>query len=210
MNYLSAADLAAITLEGVEIIDARPLEQIEFDSIVDAISISWDENFITTFQHIVADDSKVIVIAEEGSAPAIERAIRASGFTGLKGIALGSATDTLKKTATIFIEADEFAIDFNHDEFYLIDIRSNELFEKEHLEWAENMPLEDIDQLVQEMSDEMRIYIVGDTHANVATAATIFMRNGFKFVRAVLANYETFKSLKLPMVKANKTSTTKS
>ncbi len=91
-----------------------------------------------------------------------------------------------------------------------MDARSNEAFELEHLEWAENIPMEDVEATTQELSEDMRIYIVAGTAEDAVTTASIFKRNGFELVRAVLGNYEDFKKLKLPIVKAAKAKTNQS
>jgi|GEM_PF-6024562 hydroxyacylglutathione hydrolase len=207
MDFIKSADLVALVSDGTLIIDTRPLAQVADIAIADALYIPWGENFLKTFQLLIADDSKVLLVAEENEATNIHRTILASGFTGLKGMVSASETEALKKTVIITIEPDEFAIDFNHDEFYLVDARNNEEFEQEHLEWAENIPMEDAEALIQELSDDMRIYIVAANADDAVTTASIFKQNGFELVRAVIGNYEDFKNLKLPIVKAPKATT---
>jgi len=210
MEFKNAAAIAALLEEGTQIIDTRPLTHIADIAIANSIYIPWGENFLKTFQLLIADDVKVVLIAEESEAVKIHRTIAGSGFTGLKGITLESETEQLKKTVIITIEPDEFAIDFNHDEFYLVDARSNEAYELQHLEWAENIPMEDVEALTQELSEDMRIYIVAETAEDAVTTASLFKRNGFELVRAILGTYEDFKTLKLPMAKALKTKTNQS
>jgi len=114
MEFKNAAAIAALLEEGTQIIDTRPLTHIADIAIANSIYIPWGENFLKTFQLLIADDVKVVLIAEESEAVKIHRTIAGSGFTGLKGITLESETEQLKKTVIITIEPDEFAIDFNH------------------------------------------------------------------------------------------------
>ncbi len=204
MNFLDVGSVEQLVADGVLLLDTRAASLVSDDYYEQSVCIPWGKNFNEVFQSVVADDMPVVLIAEQQHAVQIQKSILASGFSGLKGVSVESSFPGLKRSVIISIEPDEFAIDFNHDEFYLVDARKEEDFEQEHLEWAENIPLDDVDQIVQELSNDMRIYIVAENADNALTAASLFMRNGFNFVRAVAGAYSDFQQLNLPVVKAKK------
>jgi rhodanese-related sulfurtransferase len=100
---------------------------------------------------------------------------------------------------------DEFAIDYHHDEFYLIDVRQQEEFEAEHIENSDNIPLDDLAAMSQELSENMRIYVVGSNANQAFTAASLLKINGLEFARAVSATFDELKQTSLPMIRAKKT-----
>lgn len=91
----------------------------------------------------------------------------------------------------ICVDADEFAIDYRFDEFYLIDLSEPDLFDVEHLEDAENLPFDELPTEVAELEPEMRIYLTGADRFQRFLAASFLKRNGIPHVRVVDAeNHE--------------------
>jgi len=99
----------------------------------------------------------------------------------------------------ISIDADEFAIDYQFDEFYLVDIRDKEDFEKGHVEDAENISLIDLEPILIEMDTQDMYYLYGETAADAITAGSLLKRNGFQRIRPVAADYDAIKAAGIPL-----------
>ena len=102
------------------------------------------------------------------------------------------------------IGIDEFEIDYKFDEFYLIDIRSEEDYELEHLEYAENIPLADLDTTLVDMNHNSAYYIYGNSASEATIAASIFKQFDFHKLRVITEGYELLKLSTIPITKKKK------
>lgn len=202
MQQLTLQQTQQLIDEGTLLIDTRTPDLFADSFPEGAINIAWGSSFLPVFQSVVEDEQTVIIIADD-AIPVI-REIAKTGFGGIKGYIDVATSAQLKTDLLIAIDADEFKIDYNFDEFYLVDVRSEEDFAAEHLEDSTNITLDDVEALTQDLSIDMNIYIIADNANNAMTGASIFKRNDFHIIRAVLADFNEFRELKLPIVKAKK------
>jgi len=93
----------------------------------------------------------------------------------------------------IAIDTEEFKLDYEFDEFFLIDVRSAEDFAKGSLEHAESLPIDELTNSIVDLDTDQTYYIFGDDVAQVGFAASIFKRHGFHAIRLVSAPYELLK-----------------
>lgn len=208
MQRLSKAEFLKLIEEGAQLVDSRSLTLSAESVFENAVCIPWGTEFLETFQNLITTELGVVILAEERNIPAIAKAIAGSGFSGFKGVVLQEELEALPQSVIITVEADEFAIDFNHDEFYLIDVRSQEEFEVEHIEHSENIPLDDLEAMSHELAENMRIYVVGNNANQTFTAVSLLKLNGIELARAVSATFDELRQAGLPMIKPKKTNNT--
>jgi hydroxyacylglutathione hydrolase len=184
------------------VVDARLPESFADGFIGEAISIYPDENFLPYLNDLIADEQEILFVADEEQIPEIDKIIRSAGMANVLGY-LDGGFDTWKNSERaidllIAIDAAEFAMDCQFDEFYLVDVRPVEEFEKEHVEDAESIPLSDLVQILPQLEISQSFYVYGSTAAEAATAASVFKQYGFQRIRAVTAPYEDLKKTKVP------------
>jgi len=208
MQKFELNEFRALDLSGYVIADTRKPEIFTEGFIEDSVSIPFTDNFINTLQEVISNELKVLLVADESDIPAIVKAVKGSGLSNIKGYLAGGFEGWLsaghKFDMLISIDADEFAIDYQFDEFYLIDLRAREDFEKGHVEDAENIALVDLEPLLIEMEVQDMYYLYGETAAQAVTAASLLKRNGFQRLRAVSADYETLEAAGIPIFKPKK------
>jgi len=196
-------ELKALDLSGYAIVDARKPEIFTDGFIEDSVSIPFGDNFIDSLQELISADIKVIVVAGESDIPAIVKTLKGSGLSNIVGYLAGGFDAWLKAgnkfDMLIGIDPDEFAIDYQFDEFYLVDVRDKDDFEKGHVEDAENIALIDLEPLLIEMETKDIYYLYGNTAAEAMTAASLLKRNGFERVRPVAADYAAIKATGIPL-----------
>lgn len=204
MQKLTEAEFTELKNTNVLLLDVRPIEEATENIIANALNIPFGESFLETFQTLVNNERAVVLIGNSNNAAKAIRAISGSGFSNLKGYVLANELTQTPTSVLITLEADEFAMDFNYDDFYLIDVRNADEFNAAHIEFAENISLDDMETMSQDFKEDMRIYVVGATAEQAFTAASILKRNGMELTRAVVANFEEFAQLGLPMIKPKK------
>jgi rhodanese-related sulfurtransferase len=91
---------------------------------------------------------------------------------------------------SIAVDLEEFLLDYKYDEFFLIDVRATDDFEKGSIEHAQSIPSEDLLQTIVELDPNKSYYIFGNNFEDALFATSIFKQNGFNLVRIVSCSYD--------------------
>jgi len=208
MQSFELNEFKALDLSGYALVDTRKSEIFADGFIEESVSIPFNDDFIDSLQELISNDQKVILITDQSEIPSVVKAVKSSGMANVKGYlaggyeAWGNANN--KFDMLITIDTAEFAIDYQFDEFYLIDLRPKEDFEKGHVEDSENIALAYLEPLLVEMEAGDSYYLYGDTAAQAITAASLLKRNGFQRVRPVAADYKDIEAAGIAMYKPKK------
>jgi rhodanese-related sulfurtransferase len=208
MNLLVIDEFKDLQSRGHVVIDTRQPENFCDGFIKNSLSMQSNENFIATYQELVEDEQKALIVANENEISTIAKTLKNAGIQNVSGF-LANGFETWKAAGEkidmlISIEADEFAIDYLYDEFFLIDVRTKEEYELEHIEDSENLTLNDIEQMLVDLEESNIYYVYANTFAEALTAGSLFKRNGFERVRVVAASLEELKQTKIPFDKKKK------
>jgi rhodanese-related sulfurtransferase len=184
------------------VVDTRLPETFANGFIGESVSIYPDENFLPYLNDLISDEQEILFVADEEQVPEIDKIIRGAGLTNVAGY-LSGGFETWKNSERavdllIAIDAEEFAMDYQFDEFFLVDVRPQEEFEKEHVEDAESISLSDLVQILPQLETSQSFYVYGSTAAEAVTAASILKQYGFQRIRAVAAAYEDLKNTRVP------------
>lgn len=208
MEPLNAADFFELLKSEVILIDTRSHSSFCDGFAVSAVSVPLGENFTERLRKVTDTEVPLAVFTDAQSRSEVVKALRGDGAVKLAGYYQEPIEDWKKHgyetDVLVAIDAEEFAMDYNYDEFYLIDVRTKEDFGESHAEDAQNIPLEDILTAVAELSEEGSYYIYGNTPEEAVSAASIFRRAGFVRVRAIAATYEELNKTKIPFFKKKK------
>ena len=91
----------------------------------------------------------------------------------------------------ITIDAYEFGLDLKFDKsIHLIDLRGKDVFEEEHVLDAQNIPLKDIPFVYEDFELTDQIYIYSSDLEEAMTAASLFKKRGFNFVKPIEGGFE--------------------
>src|SRR5271156_891275 len=124
MQKFEADEFITLALSGHTIVDARMSEIFTEGFIEESVSIPFGDNFINSIQELISPDIKVLIVAEENDIAAIMKTVKGSGINNVAGYLAGGYEAWVsagnKFDMMISIDTDEFAIDYQFDEFYLI------------------------------------------------------------------------------------------
>jgi rhodanese-related sulfurtransferase len=203
MNAVQTDALKALDTDEYLLIDTRKPEVFAEGFAEGAINIPFNQTFTENLQYLPEEDERILVIADEAEIPTVMKALKASGVQGIQGYLqngfatwqeAGKPTDML-----IAIEADEFKMDYQFDEFYLIDLRTADDYKVEHVEDSENIEMAELERTLAELSTEDSYYIYGETGQDAIIAASIFRRYGFERVRPVTSDFAAIKESGVPL-----------
>jgi hydroxyacylglutathione hydrolase len=208
MKFLESAEFLSLSSQGHMIVDTRKPETFADGFYRDSLSIPFDDDFVMTFQELVESDQPTVLVADEADAAAIFKKVKAAGLVNVQGILKGefneSSIDIKLRDMLITIDAEELHIDYRFDEFFLIDVRPSEEFKEEHLEYAENIELADLESLVIDLETTGSYYIYAANLKDAVTAGSIFKQAGFDLVKVVADTFENIKATGIPLIVQNK------
>jgi rhodanese-related sulfurtransferase len=211
MKLLELSEFKNLLGANYLVIDTRDSENFSEGFIEHSISVPFNENFISNVNDLVDEEQKILFVSSEETVALIMEAAKVAGLTNAEGI-LSGGWDAWKNSGEkidllILIDSDEFAMDYHYDEFYLLDVRPKVEFEKEHVEDAEHVALEDLQQLLLELETANSYYVYGNTLTDAVTAGSIFRQHGFNRVRVVATDYAALKNSKIPFYTQKKKDT---
>lgn len=143
--------------------------------------------------------------AEEAGKWLAEQGIQVEG-------AIENALDKWKEAGyeldmIIQIEADEYAMDQPFDErLLLIDVRSADAYESEHVAEALSMPVNSFTDVlnIASVDDDSNVYLHCGGGSSAVTVASLFKRQGLHSVRIIEGGFEALKKeLKIKTIKPN-------
>jgi len=201
LNFLSIADFKAeMQKEGTIIIDTRHHSKFTAGFIPQSIFIGIDDNFAPWMGVLIEDlDAPVLMIADEGREEEVITRMARVGYDNpvgfLKGgieawVADGNALDTINN-----YEPSEFIEKYKTQGLEVLDVRKQSEFESQHLEGAENFPLDFIYKNLGQLNKD-KAYTVHCAGGYRSVAATSIMKKyGVKDVSNVLGGFNAMKGL---------------
>lgn len=208
MTLLELNDFEKLRSESCIVIDTRPSETFSEGFIQDSVSVPLNESFIDTLNDFFEEEQPLLFLAEEKGEEALIKKLREAGRGNVEGILKGGF-DAWKNSGgktdmLILIDADEFAMDYQYDEFFLLDVRSKEAFDEEHAEDAENLFLSEIENTLIEMDESAPYYIYGNGLSEGVTTASFLKQSGFERVRVLNGAFADLKKTNIPFIKKKK------
>jgi rhodanese-related sulfurtransferase len=208
MNLISIEELKQQTADGARVIDTRPSAVFIEGLIPRSFHLPHSENFLEYAELLLEPDMKLVLLTEVGKETVISRDLLKTGFANVTGIIEGGYEAWVnaggKIDLIIDVTAEEFELDFKFDEFYLIDLRTEDQYEEEHFEYAENLPLADLEEAIPDLNPDVTYYLYGNSFEDATFAAALFKRGGFHKLRVVNEGYEALKNTGIPVTKKKK------
>jgi hydroxyacylglutathione hydrolase len=211
MNLLSIEETKSLIADGAWVVDSRPSSFFVNGLVPQSVHLPYTGSFISYAELLLGPELKLVLLTEPGQEAIIYRELVKTGYANVAGIIAGGYQAWVdsggKIDIIIEVTSEEFELDFKFDEFYLIDLRAEEQYEEEHFEYAENLPLLDLEDAIPDLNPEVTYYLYGNSFEEAVFAAALFKRGGFHRIRAVNEGYEALKSTKIPVIKKKKTKT---
>lgn len=190
------------TLEAV-VIDTRKKEEFAAKHLPGSIFIGLDDNFAPWVGTLITDlQQPILLITEYGREE--EAVIRLSrvGYDNTMGYLTGGVaswaeagfdTDSLEE-----IDADSFAALYKNDpSLHLLDVRRKSEYDTEHIEGAENFPLDFINQNMAAIDSNKKYYLHCAGGFRSVITCSILKSRGFHNIVNILGGFNALKATDL-------------
>lgn len=189
--------------DSVQIIDTRTDADFLQGYIPGSIHIALDEIKTLNALKIIEQDCPIVIVCTQGSEAILLKRFELLGYTQVKGYLQGGFStwsDADQKIDLIIeVEVDELAMDIPFDEYLMIlDIRSEEVFDKGHIKDAVHLPLIEFGDpgAMSELDEHFNIYIIDDLGKQLLLAASVLKKQGIHNIRIVQDGWDAVEFLK--------------
>lgn len=203
MTALSIAEFKQKIKDGAWILDTRPSTIFTQGFVPGSVSVGLDGRFAEWAGQMLPYNQQLVLVTEAGKEKESITRLARVGIDNVQGYLEGgyeawqNAGENID--LIIDIEADEFAMDFPHDDLIeVIDVRKPSEFETAHVKGATNAPLDSL-------ADPINIAVIDDTHNlyihcaggyRSVIAASLLKRQGYHNLRNVLGGFGKIKGQK--------------
>ncbi|WP_439882302.1 MBL fold metallo-hydrolase [Pontibacter sp. MBLB2868] len=195
---------AAVNETGALVLDTRKPEEFAKGFIPNAINIGIDGNFAPWVGALIPDIAQpILFVAEEGREEEVVTRLARVGYDHAIGYLKGGFTswkDSGKEVDTISsITADEFAAVYGQDkDIKVVDVRKPGEFQAEHVETAENAPLDFLNDYLAALpkNENMYLHCAGGYRSMIA--ASILKARGFEKVVNVEGGFKAIAETAVP------------
>ncbi len=189
--------------KNLSILDTRVPDIFERGFIPKSINIGLNGNFETKVKAIFKDFTQKLLICADKNQESEER-LNAIGFKNLVFLEEGFKTyQNLNKSIDmiISINTEEFELDLNFKEEFVLDVRDEEKFNEGHVMGAKNIPVAELSNQLDSLPQLEPIYIYCSGGYSSVIAASILKKNGYHLVKNVYGGINKIKETKVPIVK---------
>ncbi|CAG5070564.1 Hydroxyacylglutathione hydrolase [Dyadobacter sp. CECT 9623] len=190
---------------GALIIDTRKATDFAKGFIPNSINIGIDGNFAPWVGALVPDlKQTLLIITEPGKEEEVITRLARVGYDHTIGYlnggfqtweASGKEVDSIKS-----ISANEFEADFEKGELEIIDVRKPDEFASGHIEGAKNLPLDYINDLMEEFPKDKNLYIHCAGGYRSMVAASILKSRGIERVINIEGGFGAVSKTKVPVL----------
>lgn len=189
--------------EGALVLDTRSPKDFAANHIPNSIFIGIDGNFAPWVGALITDlQQPIVYIAYEGREQEVVTRLSRVGYDNtlgyLKGgveawVAEGRETDQLTS-----IPAGEFAGAYNGGDIKVLDVRKPSEYEAEHVENAQNFPLDFISNIMEEIDKDTEYYVHCAGGYRSVIAASILKSRGYHQLIDVAGGFKDIKTTDIP------------
>jgi hydroxyacylglutathione hydrolase len=185
------------------VIDTRPKEKIPLGYIPNSIFIGVDDTFAPWVGALVTDLMQpILIVADEGREEEVVTRLARVGYDNAMGFlqggiaawkAAGNEVDTIEQISALDLEKRLQ----QQPDLQVLDVRRESEYRSEHLEVAENFPLDVINRNMSRLDGGKTYYLhcAGGYRSLIAT--TILKARGFENVVNVTGGYKELSATKL-------------
>ena len=203
LTPLSTNDFKKLLKEDILVLDTRHASTFTKGYIPGSVFIGLEGRFAEWAGNLLPFDKPMIIVAEAGKEE--ETIIRLSrvGFSTMQGYLEGGFESWLNAgepvDIIIDIEADELAMDIPHDpNLLVVDVRRETEFADGHVKDAQNLPLDEMSDLVNlaQFEDGQNLYVHCAGGYRSVIACSLMKRQGIHNLRNVLGGWGKIKEEK--------------
>jgi hydroxyacylglutathione hydrolase len=201
---LSIAEFEQAKQNGIVVIDTRHENEFEQGFIPGSVFIGLHGRFAEWVGTLIRIDEPVLLITATGKEEETILRMARVGYDHVIGY-LDGGFDAWKNAGKTFdmvisIDAEEFKLDYLHDEITIVDVRKESEYEAGHVSGALNVVLQHFDEQIGKLEDRQKdTYVHCQGGYRSMIAASLLKRRGYHQLRNISGGWQAISKTDLPV-----------
>ncbi|MGB3074013.1 MAG: rhodanese-like domain-containing protein [Chitinophagales bacterium] len=195
MRPMTAEEFAVEMKKGTLVIDTRHENIFEKGFVPDSVFIGLNGRFAEWVGTLISMDEPVLLVTETGKEEETIIRMARVGYDNVIGF-LEGGFDAWKDAGKEFdmvisIDADEFNLDYKHDDLRVVDVRKESEYESGHVAGAVNVVLQQLDEQVSKLEDKeeaLYVHCLGGYRSMIA--ASLLKRKGYHQLKNITGGWQ--------------------
>ncbi|MBK9731226.1 MAG: MBL fold metallo-hydrolase [Chitinophagaceae bacterium] len=195
MRPMTAEEFAVEMKKGTLVIDTRHENIFEKGFVPGSIFIGLNGRFAEWVGTLISMDEPVLLVTETGKEEETIIRMARVGYDNVIGF-LEGGFDAWKDAGKEFdmvisIDADEFNLDYKHDDLRVVDVRKESEYESGHVAGAVNVVLQQLDEQVSKLEDKeeaLYVHCLGGYRSMIA--ASLLKRKGYHQLKNITGGWQ--------------------
>lgn len=201
---LSIAEFEQAKQNGIVVIDTRHENEFEQGFIPGSVFIGLHGRFAEWVGTLIRIDEPVLLITATGKEEETILRMARVGYDHVIGY-LDGGFDAWKNAGKTFdmvisIDAEEFKLDYLHDEITVVDVRKESEYEAGHVSGALNVVLQHFDEQIGKLEDRQKdTYVHCQGGYRSMIAASLLKRRGYHQLRNISGGWQAISKTDIPV-----------
>lgn len=205
---LTPAQVQDYINQGYLVLDSRNPDNFELGFIPGSMNIGLNGQYAIWAATLLELDRKMVLVCEPGTEQESATRLARVGFNNIAGHLDGGfeswLNDGKQIDMIISITAEELALDYNHSEISVLDVRKESEWDNGHLPKAQLLPLDSLMENTDNLDPKVPYYIHCAGGYRSMIAASLLKARGFNLIKNIYGGFAKIKEENVPVETASK------
>lgn len=189
-------------IQQYEILDTRIPDLFERGFIPRSINVGLNGSFEQKLKTVFPENTTPLLVVSDKNELSFNQ-LNELGYTNLVFLENGFKTYAQAKLpidVIISVSTEEFELDLNFNNEFVVDIRNPEKYKSGHVLEAINIPYTELPNQIQTLPKDKVIYLYCSSGYSSMIASSLLRKNGFLLIKNVYGGIEQISKTKIPII----------
>ena len=189
-------------IQQYEILDTRIPDLFERGFIPGSINVGLNGSFEQKIKTVFPDSSTPLLVVSDKNELSLNQ-LNELGYSNLVFLENGFKTYAAAQKpidVIISVSTEEFELDLNFNNEFVVDVRNAEKYNNGHVLEAINIPYTELPNQLHTLPKDKVIYLYCSSGYSSMIAASLLRKNGFLLIKNVYGGIEEISKTKIPII----------
>ena len=189
-------------IQQYEILDTRIPDLFERGFIPGSINVGLNGSFEQKIKTVFPDTSTPLLVVSDKNELSLNQ-LNELGYSNLVFLENGFKTYAAAQKpidVIISVSTEEFELDLNFNNEFVVDVRNAEKYNNGHVLEAINIPYTELPNQLHTLPKDKVIYLYCSSGYSSMIAASLLRKNGFLLIKNVYGGIEEISKTKIPII----------
>lgn len=189
-------------IQQYEILDTRIPDLFERGFIPGSINVGLNGSFEQKIKTVFPDTSTPLLVVSDKNELSLNQ-LNELGYSNLVFLENGFKTYAAAQKpidVIISVSTEEFELDLNFNNEFVVDVRNSEKYNNGHVLEAINIPYTELPNQLHTLPKDKVIYLYCSSGYSSMIAASLLRKNGFLLIKNVYGGIEEISKTKIPII----------